>query len=373
MSIYSIKQKCIAPTNATRTRYDEVPHFQEGLYDLGVSTFAWMVPNGSWGEANAGLIVGDGESLLVDTLWDVKYTQTMINMMARFIEQAPINTVVNTHADGDHFWGNQLFKDAEIIASKAACKEMGHIKPGQMRAFDLLGKALKSTGGLVGKKFPAAQVGHWFCGMGAPYDFQDVEHTPATFCFEGNKTLDIGGRRVELIAIGPAHTGGDTLVHVPDAKVLFAADIVFLGSTPVIWAGPVQNWIDALDMMMAMDDVETIVPGHGPITDKAGVQLLKDYWLYVEAEVGLRFARGMSAKRAAFDIALSDSFKRQPFASWDSPERLMTNVHTIYRDLKGNKKTGVSVPVLLNIMRKQALLANALPHASPKIMRVGKL
>lgn len=370
MTIYDIKQPCIRPTNATRTRYNEEPHFREGLYDLGTSTYAWMVPNGSWGEANAGLIVGDGESLIVDTLWDVKYTQTMLDMMQFLIEEAPINTVVNTHADGDHFWGNQLFKDAEIIASKAACKEMGHIKPGQMRAFDFLGKALRSTGMLGAKALATAQVGHWFSAMGEPYDFQDVTHTPATFCFEGNKTLDIGGRTVELIAVGSAHTGGDTLVHVPDAKALFAADIVFLGSTPVIWAGPLQNWINVLDMMMAMDNVETIVPGHGPITDKAGLQLLKNYWLYVEEEVGKRFAQGMSAKRAAFDIALSDSFAAQPFASWDSPERLMTNVHTLYRALQGNTKKGVSVPVLLNIMRKQALLAHALPNGSPKMMRL---
>ena len=61
----------IAGTGAQRTRYQEIPHYAEGLYDLGQGVYAWMVPNGSWGESNAGLITGDGESLLVNTIVNV--------------------------------------------------------------------------------------------------------------------------------------------------------------------------------------------------------------------------------------------------------------------------------------------------------------
>ncbi|MCA9941815.1 MAG: hypothetical protein KC418_24420, partial [Anaerolineales bacterium] len=68
----------ITASGATRTRYQAVPHYTEGLYDLGRDSYAWLVPNGSWGESNAGLIVGDGASLLVDTLWDLPYTRAML-------------------------------------------------------------------------------------------------------------------------------------------------------------------------------------------------------------------------------------------------------------------------------------------------------
>jgi len=44
-----------------------------------------------------------------------------------------------------------------------------------------------------------------------------------------------------------------------------------------MWAGPVENWLAALDQILEMD-VETIIPGHGPITDKNGVQQVKAYW-----------------------------------------------------------------------------------------------
>jgi cyclase len=59
------------------------------------------------GESNAGLVVGDGTSLLVDTLWDPRLTRRMLNAMAALIEGAPIKRLVNTHSDGDHWWGNQ--------------------------------------------------------------------------------------------------------------------------------------------------------------------------------------------------------------------------------------------------------------------------
>ena len=95
-------------TGAERTRYGEIPKYAEGLYDLGHELYAWLVPNGSWGESNAGLIVGAGQSLLVDTLWDVKYTRSMLDAMQPLLESDPLTYVVNTHADGDHFWGNQL-------------------------------------------------------------------------------------------------------------------------------------------------------------------------------------------------------------------------------------------------------------------------
>src|SRR5690606_13065375 len=128
--------------------------------------------------------------------------------------------------------------------------------------------------------FDADKAGHWFKNMGAPYDFAGVTHTPANETFEGEKTLSIGGRTVELIEVGSAHTMGDLIVYVPDAKLLYSADILFIGSTPVMWAGPVENWFAALDRILAMD-VETIIPGHGPITDKDGVRQVRQYWEYL--------------------------------------------------------------------------------------------
>lgn len=354
---------CIAPTGAKKTRFRETPAYAEGLWNLGNSLYAWLVPNGSWGESNAGLIVGDGESLLVDTLWDPGYTRTMLDAMQPILRKAPLSTLVNTHADGDHFWGNQLLAESVLsITSDAARAEMDHHKPRSMIAFAMLGKYLRQMP--FGR---SRRIGHWFETLCLPYAFSEVRHTPAKETFSGTVWREVGGRRVQLIEVGPAHTRGDLMVFVPDAKTLFAGDILFIGSTPVMWAGPVENWIAALDMILELD-VETIVPGHGPVTDKDGVRTVKAYWEYVRGAARASFDERLSADKAAHRIVTSDAFRSYEFSGWDSPERMMTNVHLLYRQFTG-KNTAMSVPAKVNLMRKQALLAHTLPDARPAMMR----
>ena len=261
--------KCIAPTGAKRTRFRERPAYAEGLWDLGHDLYAWMVPNGSWGESNSGLLVGKEQSLLVDTLWDLRHTQTMLDAMGPLLREAPLHLLVNTHADGDHFWGNQLVEGVKSLTSAAARAEMEFHKPRSMLAFRRLGGFLK-----LAPVTSAQRVGHWFESMCLPYAFDEVKHTPAVETFTGTIWREIGGRKVQLIEVGPAHTSGDLMVYVPDAKTLFAGDILFIGSTPVMWAGPVENWLNALDLILGLD-VETIVPGHGPVTNEDGVRRVK--------------------------------------------------------------------------------------------------
>lgn len=157
------------------------------------------------------------------------------------------------------------------------------------------------------------------------------------------------------------------MVHIPDAKTLFAGDILFIGSTPVMWAGPVENWIEALDLILGLD-VETIMPGHGPITDKSGVQLVRSYWEFTKGAARKYYDNGVSPVRAAFEIVTSPAFASYDFSTWDSPERMMTNVHVLYRQFAG-KSSQMSAPAKVNLMRKQALLAHKLPHARPAVMR----
>jgi cyclase len=356
--------KVIAATGRQLTRFGETPQFQEGLYDLGSEVYAWMVPNGSWGESNAGLVVGDGESLLIDTLWDLNLTGEMLQAMGPITQGSPIKYLANTHADGDHIWGNQLLAGSEIIMTAACDEEAREMKAAAMAMLGKAGKALERCGTGNIKK-----IGIYFHNMVAPYDFKGIKVEGATRTYEDEVALEVGGREVRLIEVGPAHTRGDLLVHVPDAKTLFCGDIVFSGGTPVLWAGPVENWIAALEMILDMD-VDTVVPGHGPVGDKGAVSLLKEYWEFLRREVGKRFNAGMTAKDAAYDIALGEDFAGRAWSGWDSPERIMTNAHIMYKHLQLRGRTKHVTPAeKLNILRKQALLAYEMPDAPPASTR----
>jgi glyoxylase-like metal-dependent hydrolase (beta-lactamase superfamily II) len=287
-----------------------------GLHELSNGCHAYLQPDGGWGWSNAGLIVGDGASLLVDTLFDLKITQKMLDTMAHATEKAPISTVVNTHANGDHCYGNQLLAGKEIIASAATAHEMSEVPPAMLAA-------LNSAPGDVGDLFR-----HFF----GEFDFEGIEPTLPTKTFTGRHSVTVGGRVVELVEVGPAHTAGDTLVFVPDARTVYTGDILFIGGTPIVWAGPLDNWIAACDLICS-SDVEHIVPGHGPLTDKAGVTAIRDYLAYVQDEATERFNGGMDAWDAARDIALNG------FAEWGEFGRLAVNVDTVYRTLSGAHKS----------------------------------
>jgi glyoxylase-like metal-dependent hydrolase (beta-lactamase superfamily II) len=288
--------------------------FSKGLHDLGKGCYAYLQPDGSWGFSNAGLIVDGKDTLLVDTLFDLPLTREMLDVMRRKVPAAAnIDTLVNTHANGDHTFGNQLVGGARIVASRSCAEEMAARKPDEFRqrmdTWRDLGRAGAFLHGVMGSKF----------------DFNGVVYTPPTEVFDDRMKLHVGSKEVELITVGPAHTRGDILIHVPADRTVFAGDALFVDGHPVVWAGPFSNWIKACDLMLSWD-VETIVPGHGPITDKGGIRALKFYLEYVYAESRKRYDAGMGDIEAARDISL------EPFDGWLDAERIIINVHSAYRE-----------------------------------------
>ena len=292
--------------------------YEKGLHDLGNGTYAWLAPDGSWGWSNAGLIVDGDQSLLVDTLFDLPLTREMLDAMkaAEPNAAASIGTLVNTHANGDHCHGNELVEGAEIIASTASAREMAEFTP------DMLAQMMDMFAD------DDSRLGRYIRHCFSAFEFHGIRHVMPTRTFDEALTVSVGDKSVELIEVGPAHTAGDVLVYVPDDRTVYTGDILFIEGTPIMWAGPVGNWIDACDRINAMD-VETVVPGHGPITDKAGVVAVRDYLAYVRDEARGRFDAGVSARDAAKDIALGD------YAAWSDSERIAINVATLYREFSG--------------------------------------
>jgi glyoxylase-like metal-dependent hydrolase (beta-lactamase superfamily II) len=175
------------------------------------------------------------------------------------------------------------------------------------------------------------EVGELFRSFFGDFQFDGIELRLPTRTFERRLDVEVGGRLVELIEVGPAHTAGDTIVHLPDAHTVFTGDILFIGGTPIVWAGPLANWIAACDLMLGMD-VEVVVPGHGPVTDKAGVAQVRDYLSFVDTEASARQAAGVDAFDAARDIARTIG-AREDFGTWGEFGRIVVNVETVYRSL----------------------------------------
>jgi cyclase len=348
------------------TLFGDQERYAAGLTQVAPGVHAWLQPNGAWGESNAGLVVGTGESLLVDTLWDLRLTRRMLEAMSELVARAPIRTLVNTHGDGDHWFGNELVAAREIVATDAAAAhEMRAVAPGSMVALRRLGSTLALAGRsripYPGRAAVGAS-GRFLRGWVAPYEHRGISLTRPTRTFSGRLELDVGGRKIELIEVGPAHTHGDLIVHVPDARVVFAADVAFIGSTPVMWAGPVEGWLRALDAIEALEP-EVVVPGHGPVTDVAGLAAVRAYWSYLDAAASPGVTAGQPAAAIARQLVTSDEYSAQPFAGWECPERALINVHTIARHRRGGSEP--RGPAVVAILAAVGRLAAELPGRTP--------
>jgi len=288
--------------------------FTHGLHDLGEGNWAWLQPDGGWCWSNAGLIVDGEESLLVDTLIDLPLTRAMLDGFAAALPGTDITALVNTHGNGDHCNGNELL-DCDVIASSAAAREMAHERPETMARFMTMADEMGATG-------------EFFLHCFGSFQFEGIDRPTPTVTFDGHMTRTVGDTRVELVEVGPAHTEGDVLVHVPDRSTVYTGDILFVEGHPILWAGSIPDLLQALDTIEAWQP-ETIVPGHGPITDLAGLREIRSYLQYCRTECRDRFDRGMPVRVAARDLSLDR------WSDWGEPERIVTLVDTCYREFEG--------------------------------------
>jgi 2-keto-4-pentenoate hydratase/2-oxohepta-3-ene-1,7-dioic acid hydratase in catechol pathway/glyoxylase-like metal-dependent hydrolase (beta-lactamase superfamily II) len=291
--------------------------YTKGLHQVGDGAWAWLAPNGGFGWSNAGLIVGDGASLLVDTLFDLHLTREMLEAMAPITARAPITQAFVTHSNGDHFHGNQLLDPSvQVITAKETAHEIADgIAPEMLAMMQVMDFDPVMT------RYLRERFG--------PFDFNGITLRDADRTFDRDLVVDVGGTKVNLLNLGPAHTAADSVVHVPDAGVLFAGDLLFIGGTPIVWAGPIDGWIAACDKLIALD-APTVVPGHGPVTDPDGIRAVRGYLVHIREQADALHSKGLSLQEAVDAVDLGE------YGDWLDAERVVANIYNRYRELDPN-------------------------------------
>jgi len=293
------------------------------LQQVSDNCFATLNERNRFCDANSGLI-NLGGGVVIDTQADLSHARRMIELFGRVWPGMP-RRVVNTHEDGAHVWGNQLFEGAEIIAHRTV--------PGRMRqAADprALQRLLDDASRLLPRLFLRARHPGALAvarQLQRDYDFTGITPVPPTTLFEDRLVLDLDGTEAHLIHVGPCHQAGDTIVHVPAEGVVFAGDVIFRECTPMGWTGTYARWLQCLDLIIWLDP-EVIVPGHGPVCGIEGAMEMKAYLEHVREEASRCFERGLTPLQASKRIDLG------PYEGWRSPARVYVNVERAYRELR---------------------------------------
>jgi glyoxylase-like metal-dependent hydrolase (beta-lactamase superfamily II) len=213
-------------------------------------------------QVNAALVVGDGQALVVDTL-STGPQATELRDAIRRITDAPL-TVVNTHHHFDHSFGNATLGATRIWGHEATARLLAEI-----------GEEMRME---ASEEYPELAA-----------DIQQVQIRPPDHTVHQSSTLDIGGREVGLYHFGRGHSEGDLVVHVPDAAVFLAGDLVEEGNAPSFGDAYPISWPDALGALRdRLTPDAQIVPGHGAVVQSEFVEALHDElsavaWLVREA------------------------------------------------------------------------------------------
>lgn len=281
------------------------------LRQVAPDTYAYIQGDGGWGLSNAGFVAGNGESLLVDTFFDLPHTRRLLDALP----ERPA-TVVNTHFNGDHCWGNELVADARIVAH-TLCREQMVTGPAPAV---LAALAEGDSGGNAALEYMKQAF--------ARFDFTGITLTPPTEVFDDTLALDVGGREVHLFHYGPAHTLGDAVAWVPDQRVLFTGDLLFLDVCPLIWDGTATRWLAALDAMVALDPA-VVVPGHGAVAGPEGLHKLAGYFRLLLEQGRVLHDEGVPVDEAMARLDLGE------YATWVDVERTALNLRHVYNELDG--------------------------------------
>jgi cyclase len=275
------------------------------LTEVGPGVHAYVQPDGGWMVNNTGAVVGeDGDLLLVDTTSTEARNRALLAACAGLSDRPP-RLLVNTHHHGDHTFGNWMLPASTTIVGHRRCREE-----------------------VLAAGFVASQV------LTGP-DYGRQELRPPDLVFDDRLALEAGGRHVELVHVGPAHTNNDVLVWLPEERVLFAGDLCFTGGQPFLVEGSVAGFTEALQEIRHLGP-EVLVPGHGPVRQGEEVGALLDeltaYTAFVEDIAREGYARGHSP------LELATAHRDNPFATWQESERLVLNLHRAYSELDGNPR-----------------------------------
>ncbi len=225
--------------------------------------------------SNAGFIVTSDGVVVVDALGSPELARELIAEVRRKTGK-PVTHVILTHYHADHIYGLQEFKraGAKIIAHRAALEYL--------------------NSETAQKRLEASRVEL------APWIDANTRLVPADEWIDGPREMVIGGVRLLLQPVGPAHTPEDLVVFLPAEKVLFAGDIVFRGRVPFIGQADSRHWIAALDTVLGFD-AAVVVPGHGPVSTSArqDMELTRDYLRYLRESMG-RAARNLDPFEEAY-------------------------------------------------------------------------
>jgi glyoxylase-like metal-dependent hydrolase (beta-lactamase superfamily II) len=276
---------------------------------LAEGVYAAVSPDRSKAGSNAGFVVGSNGVLVVDTFEGAEPAKELLAEI-RKVTNLPIRFVVNTHYHLDHTGGNAVFEEAgaAIVAQRNL---RGWLRTENLKFFGANPKPEEKT-------------------MVESLALPDMLYTEAVDIYLGSRLVQV---RYML-----GHTGGDSVVIVPDANVVFGGDLVWQKHLPNLIDATTSDWVKTLEKLLAEHPSATFVSGHGDVASAADVRDFHDYLVALREAIAKARAEGKSGKD--LEDAVSAQLKPK-YGQLGFPGFLPRNIQQTAAELAGSKRVPV--------------------------------
>lgn len=293
------------PSHAQETSAAESSLFT--LRPLGNNVYAAINKPKSSAGSNAGFVIGEDGVAVIDTFQDAKAAEQLLAEI-RKLTKLPVKFVVNTHYHLDHVTGNGVFAQAgAVIVAQKNVRAWIHTE--NLKFFGVNIKPEQKS---------------WIAGLVAP-----------NVVYESSVDLYLGSRRI-LVRFFPGHTGGDSVVIIPGAQVVFCGDLFWRKTLPNLIDGTTDKWAETDAKITAEWPKAAFVSGHGDVGDAAEVTEFRGYLTDLRGMVAQSIKNGLSGDALVNEVLPQ---LQQKYGSWDFFDHFSKrNIADVEKELRGDKK-----------------------------------
>lgn len=302
----------------------ESPYFR--LEQVAEGVYAALVREGTGALGNAGIVDLGGETLVFDTFLIPRAAQDL-RRAAEYLTGHRVRFVVNSHWHRDHVFGNQEFRDAEIISTTRTRELLEEVGPKQLAAVSEFAEAVRMEEEALSRETDERRRNWMSRELADDRAFlaamPDVVLTLPTLTFDEHLTIHGTRRTVVLASHGLAHTESDAYLLLPDEGIAFVGDLVMGCHHPWLGHGNPEAWLDTLNRLRALN-LKQIVSGHGPVGPDADIAMVEEYISDVTT-----LLRGLVSRGVTREQALQTAIPYR-WAEWGLPEVFTWNVNALY-------------------------------------------
>ncbi len=267
------------------------------IHELSKGIYAAVATDGGWAVCNAGIVDLGDAALVFDTFVN-QHAAAELKTAAERLTGKPVGIVVNSHWHSDHVKGNQAFAGAKVVATEKTLEVMKKMKLRYDTEPEVIKRDVeKDLASVLAGPDGEDRILNEGYDRGHLDGLPTLKYTLPTETFGERVELGGGRRQAEAVTYGGGHTVSDSLLHLPEDRVLFLGDLLFINYQPYLADGNPVELLRILDRIEALD-AKTLVPGHGPVGTPKDISAVRDYVQLLERTVTAVRSKGGNASEA---------------------------------------------------------------------------